>query len=396
MTAASESQLRTKATEAADTLPRGARNPISFWVSLARNPLRTVPMMVVTLAASLGIAAVVMLADSLIRTALAPNDYLLGGLVVRADASTLDQVDAYVHGQAGTAVTTRVGPPTFVRGRIFQLDSYFLVLTVADDAAGPLLARYGDHVQTGRLPAPGSLEIAVPVGFAKSRNVTVGDTLGGPGDYTKLPLRIVGLIAGPRWVALGSASGIQAASKDTMQSILVYEPDDTVRAALETGVTGRFAGATVQHWTPRADGAPEQPYQDDLRLILTFIIVINSVVLSTVGGLLALLYFRQRQTEFLLLSILGRTKLDLCRRATAEIAVVIGAGWLAGLTLAWLLMAALQDVVFSERAIVLDLADPAPLLYTLPLAATTIAVSATVTVLSVIQFDTVAKLQARA
>ncbi len=169
MTVASE-RVPAVARPAQDARPSGALNPISLWVSLLRNPLRTVPMMAVTLAASLGIAAVVVLADSLIRTSLAPNDFLLSGLVVRADGPTLDRVDGYVRQQAHSAVSTRIGPPTFIKGRIFQLDSYFLVLTVDDGSAGPLIARYGDHLQRpSRGESPSETRSAAPATTPRCR-----------------------------------------------------------------------------------------------------------------------------------------------------------------------------------------------------------------------------------
>jgi hypothetical protein len=153
--------------------------------------------------------------------------------------------------------------------------------------------------------------------------------------------------------------------------------------------------AVVLHWTPREDGVDNASYADDLGLLLTFIIAMNASVLAIIGGLLALLYFRERQAEFVILSILGRGKFDLARRAIAEIAVVVGIGWLAGVGTGWGVMAVLQDLVFSQRAIVMDLRDIQPLLYTFPLALTTVLVSAAVTAIALARFDPIARLQAR-
>src|SRR5438270_12728917 len=113
----------TRATPA--VLPRGARRPFALWVSLIRNPLRTAPMMIATLIASLGTASVVVLAASLLRPALAPNDFLREAVLVRADAPTLEAVGSYVRTGHGDAVATRVGPRLFIRGKMLQFDTYF-------------------------------------------------------------------------------------------------------------------------------------------------------------------------------------------------------------------------------------------------------------------------------
>ena len=377
-------------------LPRGASHPFSLWISLVRNPLRTLPMMLVTLVASLGIASIVVLADSLIRTALAPNDFLKDGLVVRGDAAALDTVELSLRGDAAAATRSRLGPVTFVRGRIFQMDSYFPVLLVADGAGAATLARFGDRIEAGRLPANGTLEIAVPAGFASGRSLAIGDVIGGSGDYTPFPLKIVGLTSGPKWIAIGSTTGVRTAGAAGPEAILITQPDVAARNALEQRLSARVrGGAIVQHWTPREDGATTASYDDDLTLMLGFIMGINAAVLSMIGGLLAFLYFRQRQGEFILLSILGRSKWDLARRTVGEIAVVVGAGWLVGIGCAMLFMRILQELVFSQRAIIIDLADPAPLLYTFPLALCTVVVSAIVTGIALLRFDPIARLQAR-
>jgi len=359
--------------------------------------MRTMPMMLVTLIASLGIASIVVLADSLIRTALAPNDFLKDGLVIRGDPAALDNAEVFLRDDPAAATRARLGPQTFIRGRILQLDSYFPVLLVPDGGGASTLARYGDRIDSGRLPATGTLEIAVPVGFAGGRSLRLGDIVGGPGDYTPLPLRIVGLTSGPKWIAIGSATGVRAAGGGGPEAILITQTDTATRDALDRRLRVRLPApaVTVQHWTPPGDAADAGSYEDDLTLMLGFIMGVNAAVLSSIGGLLAFLYFRQRQAEFILLSIFGRTKWSLAQRTVGEIAVVVGTGWLAGIAAAILFMTILQELVFSKRAIIIDLSDPAPIFYTFPLALFTVAVSAVVTGIALARFDPIARLQAR-
>jgi hypothetical protein len=373
---------------------RGAKHPFSLWITLSRNPLRTLPMMLATLVASLGVAAVVALSDSVVRTAVAPNDFLREAVIVRADPARLDTIDALLRSESSPPTIKRLGPPTFIRGRLFQFDVWFPVLLVADDEAAAVLDMYGDRIGAGRLPAAGAMEIALPAGLAKARRAELGDTIGGPNDFTPLRLKLVGLIEGPRWIGIGSASAVRAVTGPTPEGLLVYERDAGRLTALEARLRDRFVGVDVRHWTPREDGTSDPSY-DDLRLILSFVIGVNATVLSIIGGLLALLYFRQRQGEFILLSILGRTKLDLAKRLLAEIAVVVGAGWLGGLVATQVLLIVVGKLVLAERAVILDFVTPGTLLQTFPLAFVTIAVSSVVTLASLYRFDPITRLQAR-
>jgi hypothetical protein len=142
------------------------------------------------------------------------------------------------------------------------------------------------------------------------------------------------------------------------------------------------------------DGGADET-SGDLQLMLSFIMSVNATVLSLIGGLLALLYFRQRQAEFVLLSILGRTKLDLAKRLVMEISVVVGIGWLGGLVATQVLLVILGKLVLAERAVILDFVTPGTLLQTFPLAFVTIAVSSVVTLASLYRFDPITRLQAR-
>jgi hypothetical protein len=375
---------------------RGTSHPFSVWVTLVRNPLRTLPMMLATLVASLGVAAVVALADSVVRTAVAPMDYLRDAVVVRTDPATLDVIAAYVRQLESPPSTTRLGPATFVRGKLFQFDMYFPILVVADGDSTRLLQQYGDHIAAGRLPAGDALEVAIPAGLAKTRSVTIGDTVGGPNDFTPLRLKIVGLVDGPRWIGVASAGGVRAATGPAAEGLLLYEADAGELSALEQNLHERYgAGVDIRHWTPRNDATADPSY-DDLQLMLSFIVGVNATVLSIIGGLLALLYFRQRQAEFVLLSLLGWTKRELGRHLIAEIVIVVGVGWLGGLIATQLLLAVLGQVVLSDRAVVLDFVTPGTLLQTFPLALITIAVSGGVTLFSLSRFDAVSRLQARA
>lgn len=349
-------------------------------------------------AAAFSIATIVLFAHSVVRTGTATNDFLMGTLLVRSGGANLSEVSAYASAQPGTANIYRT-QLQFVRGRLFDMPVWFPAQLAATADVPRIVGEYGDRLVAGRLPER-ALEIVVPVAFATQRSVGVGDELGGPSDLTSLRLRIVGLIDGPRWVIVGSGDGLPA--KDVPESLLVFPRADGARAGLESSLVDRFGAAVkVRHWSLGSIDVPgvdldESTYRGDLQLILWFIVTVNAAVLAGIGALLSLIYFRQRRPEFVLLSVLGRSRGTLFRRVVTELVVVAGVAWALGLAAGYGFSGFLGDTLLRSRGITMDLQDLDPALYTLPLVALIVAVSAVVTLVGFLRFDPVSEMEARA
>ena len=366
------------------------RHPLSIAVSLTRNPLQTGPMLLATLLAALGIATVVMLATSIARTALAPNDFLLGTLHVQPRGAPFAEVDRGVRARPESGDAFRVRTIT-VRGRFLDIELPFPIHVVAQGRSGDLLARYGDHIAEGRLPAPGSLEIALPVSLARARHLGVGDTIFGLD--LPVPFRVVGLVDGPRWVGVAELAPSLPVAQD---ALIVFPRADATLESLEAGIRETFGSrVTIRHWTADPGGSERNDeYVADIALLLGFIVLVNAAVLATINGLLAMLYFRQRRREFVLLSVLGWDKPALGRRALAEIGIVVVLGWALGVAATWLLMRGVDALLFAERGISVAYYDPTPAFLTVPLAIVSILVSAAVITAALSRFDPIAHLQA--
>lgn len=375
------------AAEPGGVLPRGSAAPLSLRVALGRNALRTIPVAVTVLSATLGVAAVVMLAGSILRTYVAPNDFLRGAVLVEAQ----DIAAAELRADAIQGATTYRTNVAFVRGRFLDVDMWFPIQLVEPREIAPLLLDYDARVVSGRLPAA-ALEIAIPERLARGRGIALGDVLGGPGDFTALPLRVVGLLEGSRWIGVGSAPA-SLELPGVRDSLLVLTASESVEAEVAQALG---ADARVRRWTADMAGTGRPTTsQSDLRLLLSLIVLVNAAVASTIGGLLALLYFRQREAEFVLLSILGHGRRRLLRMLMSELGVVAAAAWAAGLAGAWVLIYLIDALMLGERGIYVGYADLDVLLYTAPLLAAAVAVAGLMIGLALLRFDPVQKLRAR-
>ena len=365
------------------------RHPLSIITSLTRNPLQTGPMLVATLLAALGIATVVMLATSIARTALAPNDFLLGALLVRPRGASLGEVERAVRARPETEDAFTVRTVT-VRGRFLDIELPFPI-QVTSGRSGDLLARYGDHISEGRLPTAGQLEIAIPVSLARSRKLGLGDTIFGLD--VPVPFRVVGFVDGPRWVGVAELPPSLPIAAD---AAIVFPRASAGTERLEEGIVASLgARVTIRHWTADPGGSESHDeYVADIALLLGFIVLVNAAVLATINGLLALLYFRQRRREFVLLSVLGWSKRALGTRALAEIGIVVGVGWALGVGSTWLLMRLVDAVLFAERGISVAYYDLSPAFLTVPLVITSVAISGAVIAAALSRFDPIAHLQA--
>ncbi|MFN2520502.1 MAG: FtsX-like permease family protein [Candidatus Limnocylindria bacterium] len=373
------------------TSGRGARasteHPLSLGTSLVRNPFQTLPMLLATLLAALGIATVVMLATSIARTALAPNDFLMGALLVDPRGAPIAGAEGAVRGlpRAADAFAVRTIP---VKGRFLDIELPFPISFVGGGRARELLERYGDHIAEGRLPAPGTLDVALPISLARARHLGVGDAISGLAFPS--PLRIVGLVDGPRWIGIGN---LVDGSRITPDAVIAFPASGVDAAALEQDIR-RDLGYGTRHWTADPGGSEsENKYVADLALLLGFIVLVNAAVLATINGLLALFYFRQRQREFVLLSVLGWDKGALTRRALGEIATVIGLGWILGIAATWGLMRLVDGLLFQDRGITVAFYDPTPAFVTIPLVLISILISSAVVAVALRRFDPIGHLQ---
>lgn len=381
-------------------------------------------MLLALLFASFGVATIVLLANSVVRTAVAPADFLKEALLVQVSGPSRESVlkeIARVPGVDAVVPSSQL----FLKGRLLDLDVWFPIQLLADEKIPEVLARYQARVVEGALPGARSNELLVPVGFAKSRGMKIGDLVGGPGDFTSHRLKISGLLEGPYWVGVASAGVL--GEKGSFDSALVFTPGprqkevevairslypppvvtaDIDRSLLASQATAGGAVVAqvatplvvVHHWAPTSGGQEKEVdlnYRGDLQLILLFIVGINSTVLSFISGLLALLYFRQRRSEFVLLSVLGRSKPALLRRVITESTFLVGLGWILGVCGAVIFTTFLSQVLLAGRGVIIQTLDVEAALFTLPLAVLSLLSSFIVIATAFVRFDPIRELEER-
>jgi putative ABC transport system permease protein/lipoprotein-releasing system permease protein len=102
-------------------------------------------------------------------------------------------------------------------------------------------------------------------------------------------------------------------------------------------------------------------------LIFGIVDCLVAVVVALVVGIINQIALTQRLADFGLLHAIGHHKNRLVRRLTLETTGVAGGGWITGLTLSWLALAWLRTNLYEPRGVELNLANLAPLWFTVPI-----------------------------
>jgi ABC-type lipoprotein release transport system permease subunit len=250
-----------------------------------------------------------------------------------------------------------------------------------------LMDRHGLQLVEGRLPRPRTNELVLSRAMALNRGLRLGDSIGRSVqkddddlfivDDVPIEMVLVGLLSrDDLWLGLASLEYLESheltASRQTHLLVLPAEGRQTqVEAWLEQTV----ASAQTEVTTYRAVHRNVQ--QTALALVTLVTAVEGLIVIIAVIALAALnhIFFAQRRDEFGTLYAIGRSRSWLTLRTVKETGSTVGIAWLlgAGLCMAGLLIA--QNAVYTPRGLSLNLTNPAPWLFTLPIPLAVVAVS---------------------
>jgi ABC-type lipoprotein release transport system permease subunit len=239
----------------------------------------------------------------------------------------------------------------------------------------------GRRMKEGRLPRAHSNEIVVAEPIALNRGLRVGDTIALPYRIVeeesvlaneRVDMVIVGILAGPArardvWLSLASYEFMERHAVTAGRAAgLLVAPVAGRKAELDTWLEHTISSPQTHTVT---FAASFDQIAEELRTI-TLIFVSTEVGIAVVAAIAVAIMnyisFSQRREEFGVLNALGRGRAWLVLRTAAETGAVVGSAWLISAVIYGISLLAIQIAVFTPKGIGLDLLNPTPWFFTLP------------------------------
>lgn len=226
-----------------------------------------------------------------------------------------------------------------------------------------LMELAGAKLASGRLPAPGTSEVALHDNLMKANGWVLGREFGmevDDKDWMPGRFKVVGTLDGPAPMGLASAEYLSnplvyAFSAKLWERLLVVaKPGRTEEMnAWLRGLPDVKVYDKIQAVEDVSEGF------DRILLILNFISVTLIVVVSVVVGMIQAIFFGERMGEFAILLAIGHPRRRLLRKVSLETAGLMGISWLAGAGLALATLAVFRASVLAPMGVDIPLFQPA-------------------------------------
>ncbi len=282
-----------------------------------------------------------------------------------------------------------------------DLSSPLLALKTSDQEE--LLERMGLRLTRGHLPRPGSPGAALHVDILKARGIDLGAEFGrmvNRDDHTPGRFEVVGALeGGPRVgiLDLGYASipDFVLARLPAFQVIYARdgekeESDRYLRE--ETSDAGNQVFRVVDESWARA---LMRRNLKSLPLFIGFITGAVAVIVALVTSLLSVIAFQARTDEFALYLAVGHRRARLVRKLCVETTAIALLGWAVGLGLGVAVVATYDALVLAPKALVMDVIDPRPFVFSLMVPVLSALVSTVAVAVKLHRMDPVAVIQRR-
>ena len=354
--------------------PLSASHPLSPLTYCRRNIRRLAPMALVIVLSVFLVAAVVTVVDSVDLTVTTVYNYTRVFTVVIPQRSALavpeDQV-AKIAGAPGVDRTIEGSGFLMNLNTVFGATP-FLVIAASETDRDYLLARAHDRLVSGRLPAPGAPEAVVSTGIVRNKRLKIGDVVAGPDDRSgiagcSVPVKLVGILDGPTWIAFTSPEFAAIAMPFFPRHVMFTSKNPAALPEVSRAVEARIDRRQVQVLSHRNLVEQIRSTLDSMYLIMSLVNAMVILVVALMSGMLSNIYFTQRLTEFAVLSAIGVRRSVLMLHAVSETAVVTSIGWVLGMIATWFLMGLMKDSLFARRGMLIDPHDLLALAYTIPI-----------------------------
>jgi ABC-type antimicrobial peptide transport system permease subunit len=278
------------------------------------------------------------------------------------------------------------------------------VYGVTEDDMRTLIDLHKMQVKEGRLPRPHTNEIAISQAVALNRDLRVGDTVGQPNNRERRELPtdmvIVGILqchslqlhseqAGQAffhpsqrpekqdlWIGFASYEFLSSHELyDSWPVNLLVIPAEGRKAELDTWLRENVHSDLVEAHT--FEWMLSNHRNLTLVLLLSFGIVegIIAVVAAIALAVLSYTVFVQRREEFGILHAMGHSRWWLVSRTARETVSVVTVAWLIGALICGIGLLYVRTNVYAPKGLALNLLNPAPWLFTLPIPLAVIATS---------------------
>jgi ABC-type lipoprotein release transport system permease subunit len=275
---------------------------------------------------------------------------------------------------------------------------------IPQDDLPPLLDRLGMDLVAGRLPRPQSNEIVISEAVARNRGLRLGELVGGLQDDEDLLLGsddlpaegvIVGLLSrDDLWLGFTSLDYLTSHELTASRPVgLLVVPE--AKAELDPWLTESVASAGIEVTTFTGVQSLFRETRANMFLLLAAVEGLIALVAATSLAALNTIFFSQRREEFGILHAVGRSRLWLVARSATESGGVIALAWLLGAAVSVAALLALQAGVYAPMGLSLDLGDPVPWLFTLPIPLAVVAVGTAITARTLLKLDPVSIVERR-
>ncbi len=226
-----------------------------------------------------------------------------------------------------------------------------------------LMQEMGLKLKAGRLPEPGTNEIALHELVAANKKLKVGDRIGSnlvKDEVIQGEKVISGLIRGESIVSFDSLEywmEKNKVEKDDYSLGMILLPEKGTMHQLEQRLNQLdTTGLEVRTYTLTASQAARD--SESIHMLLTMINMMVIAIVSICTGFISYIYFAQRQGEFGILGAMGYTRQEIIRKAFFEIFWIDLVSFGVGILLSWAAGLVLNLAVYLPKGQPLVLWEP--------------------------------------
>jgi len=222
------------------------------------------------------------------------------------------------------------------------------------------------------MPISGKPEAVISEGLARNKKVKIGDIIASPLDTgtpvtAPVPIRLVGILRGPTWMAFTSKKFTDAKLPLVPHSLLVTTIDPEAQGKVGDHLYDTLDKFQVLVFSFNSLVKTLRTSLASMYLIMHLVNGTVIFVVALMAGMLSNIYFTQRISEFAVLAAIGLRRSTLVWHAVSETAILTTLGWLLGVLVNYSLLTLMKDSVFEPRGMLINPSDPLSYLNTLPI-----------------------------
>lgn len=344
-------------------------NPLSIFIYYTRNKRKALPVLGILTLAVFGISLTLVLTATIfdgVRGFVSPYYHFV--IIEPNYNKKYFQLDTGLRADVRQSEHLAIFAPvqtSFVSGTVMGIQTDFPIFGVSDELMPRLLLATENTLMEGRLPTLREQEVALHESLMKTRGLRVGDYIGrevNRDDNLNDKWQVVGVTSGKTVLNLVS---LERLSKGQTPNEIILIPKtgemEGLVADLNALSSERATIQTPTYWNQFIERTLSQ-----YDTLVTSINVVIIAVLSVGVGLLNLIYFRQRTSEFGVLAGIGFSRGFLVRRVTLESLLLTIVAWILGMALSVAVYQLADALIFTPRGTPLSILNLRLLTGTIP------------------------------